>query len=118
MYPFDVMISFNQTDKQIKRSLKRQGVVFEINSSAITLEMDSIKTKQGRMVMLVGKQTIIRLNFMPRLKDPFEMSLLQHEIFHAVGFIMEEINTPLNSDTHEAYAYFVQFLTEKIYREL
>jgi len=80
--------------------------------------MDKSKTKIGRMVMFIGKQTILRLNFIPKLKDPFEMSLLQHEIFHTVGFFMSEINTPLNNDTHETYAYLIQYLTEKIYAEL
>jgi hypothetical protein len=80
--------------------------------------MDKSKNKIGRMVMFIGKQTIIRLNFMPRLKNPIEMSLLQHEIFHAVGFIMSEINTPLNNDTHETYAYLIQYLTEEVYKEL
>lgn len=118
IYPFDLMISFNESDDQIKKSLKRYGVTFKKSSNVITIEMDGIKTKQGRMVMLKGNQSILRLNFMPRLSDPFEMSLLQHEIFHTVGFFMAEINTPLNDDTHEAYAYLVQYLTEKIYQEL
>ena len=53
---------------------------------------------------------------MPNIKNPFEMGLLQHEIFHTVGFFMSEINTPLKNSTHEAYAYLIQYLTEQIYK--
>lgn len=118
VYPFDVMLSFNESDKQVKKALKHFNISPNNSSEENVFNMDKNKTKVGRMVMFIGKQTIIRLNFYPHLKDPLEMSLLQHEIFHAVGFIMSEINTPLNEDTHEAYAYLFQYLTEQVYKEL
>lgn len=80
--------------------------------------MDDLKTKQGKYAMFPEGQSVIRLNFYPRKNKSFEMSLLQHEIFHTVGFLMSEINTPLNDDTQEVYAYLIQYLTEKIYKEL
>jgi hypothetical protein len=118
LYPFDLMLSFNETDNQIKKALKEFKITPENATETTVFDMDKSKTKIGRMVMFIGKQTVIRLNFMPHLSDPFEMSLLQHEIFHTVGFMMSEINTPLNNDTHEVYAYLIQYLTEKIYKEL
>lgn len=118
LYPFDLMISFNESDNDVITALKKFNINAKKTSEKTVFDMDKLKNKQGRMVMFVGKQTIIRLNFMPKLIDPFEMSLLQHEIFHAVGYLMSEINTPLNDDTHEVYAYLVQYLTEQIYKEL
>ena len=118
IYPFDLMLSFNETDKHVKKALKKFNITPENSTETTLWDMDKTKTKVGRMVMFIGKQTILRLNFVPKLSDPFEMSLLQHEIFHVVGFMMSEINTPLNNDTHEAYAYLVQYLTEQIYKEL
>jgi hypothetical protein len=118
LYPFDLMLSFNETDKQVKKALKKFNITPENSTETTLWDMDKTKTKVGRMVMFIGKQTILRLNFVPKLSDPFEMSLLQHEIFHVVGFMMSEINTPLNNDTYEAYAYLVQYLTEQIYKEL
>ena len=118
LYPFDLMISFNESDKAVKKALKDFNINSQNSNETTLFEMDKSKTKCGRMVMFIGKQTIIRLNFMPKINDPFEMALLQHEIFHAVGFFMSEINTPLNNDTHEAYAYLVQYLTEQIYKIL
>jgi len=118
LYPFDLMLSFNESDKAVKKALKRFNINTENSNETTLFDMDKIKNKQGRMVMFIGKQTIIRLNFMPKVSDPFEMALLQHEIFHTVGFFMQEINTPLNNDTHEVYAYLVQYLTEQIYKEL
>lgn len=118
LYPFDLIISFNESDKQVKKALKKFNITPKNNKETTIFDMDKYKTKIGRMVMFIGKQTIIRLNFMPKLTNPFEMGLLQHEIFHTVGFFMSEIHTPLTDDTHETYAYLVQFLTEKIYTEL
>lgn len=118
LYPFDLMISFNETDKQVRKALKRYNITPEKSNEETVFEMEEIKKKVGRMVMFTGRQTIVRLNFMPHLKNSFEMGLLQHEIFHTVGFFMSEIHTPLNDDTHEVYAYLVQYLTEQIYKEL
>ena len=115
IYPFDLMISFNESDKEIKKALKKFNIT-PINATETTVfNMDKSKTKIGRMVMFIGKQTVIRLNFMPKLTNPFEMSLLQHEIFHAVQFVMAEIHTPLKNSTSEVYAYLIQYLTEKVY---
>ncbi len=118
LYPFDLMISFNESDKEVITALSKFNITPDNSNETTLWNMDNSKTKIGRMVMFVGKQTILRLNFVPKLKDSFEMGLLQHEIFHVVGFMMSEINTPLNSDTHEVYAYLVQYLTEQIYKEL
>jgi hypothetical protein len=118
IYPFDLMISFNESDKAVKKALKKFNITPKNATETTVFNIDKSKTKIGRMVMFIGKQTIIRLNFMPKLSDPFEMALLQHEIFHAVGFFMAEINTPLTNKTHEVYAYLIQYLTEQIYKEL
>ncbi len=118
IYPYDLMVSFNESDKDFKKALKKFGITPKGSTEKTVFEMDSEKTYKGRMVMFLGKQTVIRMNFMPKLTNPFHMSLLQHEIFHAVAFFMMEISTPLKSSTHEVYAYLIQFVTEKIYVNL
>jgi hypothetical protein len=115
IYPYDLMISFNESDKDFKKALKKFGITPKASTETTVFEMDNIKTCVGRMVMFIGKQTVIRLNFMPKLTNPFKMSLLQHEIFHAVTFFMLEIRTPLKNSTNEVYAYLIQYLTGKIY---
>jgi hypothetical protein len=118
IYPFDVMISFGESDKQIGDALRGFGIIESESHESLLFNMDKVKTLRGRMVMFSGKQTVLRLNFIPKTNNPEHMGLLQHEIFHAVGFIMQEINTPLNEDTHETYAYLIGYLTEKIYLTL
>jgi hypothetical protein len=118
IYPFEIMISFNETDKQITKALRKFNITPKNTSMDALLDMDKFKTKKGRMVMFIGNETVIRLNFLPKLNDPIGLSLLQHEIFHAVGFILSDIDIPLNADTHEAYAYLIQYLTEVIYKSL
>ena len=118
LYPFDLMLSFHESDKEVINALKKFNIIPGDGTEKKVFDMDKIKTKVGRMVMFIDKQTILRLNFIPHLNNPFEMSLLQHEIFHVVEFMMEEINTPLNTDTCEPYAYLIQYLTEQIYKIL
>jgi hypothetical protein len=118
LYPFDLMLSFNESDKEVKKALKKFDITPKNTTETTIFDMDKSKNKIGRMVMFIGKQTIIRLNFYPHVNNSFEMGLLQHEIFHTVGFMMSEISTPLVNETHEAYAYLIGYLTEKIYSEL
>jgi len=113
-YPFDLMISFNEKDRQIKKKLK----AFNIEITSVDdgmFQLDGIKSRRGRFVMFHTKQSVLRLNFYPRLNSPEEMGLLQHELFHTVAFFMQEIDTPLNDTTQEVYAYLMQWLTREIY---
>lgn len=48
------------------------------------------------------------------LTDPYSLSCLAHEIFHATFRAMQYINTPLSDDTEEIYAYMVDWLTKEI----
>ena len=114
VYPFDVMISFNESGKKVRKVLGKYGIYPE--PECILWELDRVSTEQGRAVMFITNQIIIRLNFYPRLKNPVHMSMLQHEIFHAVEFLMRELRSRLTRDSSESYGYLVQYLTKKIYQ--
>ena len=117
-YPYDLMISFNETDDSFKKKMKYFGIESE-NYNEEIFNLAKSKNKRGRYsLFLKDKQSVIRLNFIPNIRDPEEMGLLQHEIFHVVHFFMEEINTPLVNKTSEPYAYLIQYLTKEIYKLL
>lgn len=108
VYPFDVMVSIGQTDAELKKSLERKSVEWE----------DKMCLKgNGLFYMNSQNQSIIRVRFIP--VNPVDYGVLQHEIFHAVTFILDRIGMKfmlLKSD--EAYAYLVGYLTEQIYTRL
>jgi hypothetical protein len=113
-YPFDLMISFNETDEQLAMHLLEYGLTIEDGKDDM-FHLNGIKSRRGRFVMFKGNQSVLRLNFYPHWKDIDELSLLQHEIFHCTHIFMEEINTPLKTSTCEPYAYLLQWLTREIY---
>ena len=107
VYPFDVMVSIGQTDQELKKILKKHGV----NTKSGLWKYG--KNGVGRAVVFETNQTLIRLPRVP--KTPKELGSLNHEIFHAVTFIMHRIGMKLivcKSD--EAYAYLIGYLTEQI----
>jgi hypothetical protein len=114
-YPFDLMVSFNETDKMVRKHLKKFGITPKKDNQESIFHMDSMTGRKGRYVMFVGKQSILRLNFYPHSKDPDEVAMLAHEIFHAVHCFFMEIQTPLKNSTQEPYAYLIQWLTREIY---
>jgi len=113
VYPFDVMVSFGETENEIIRILES----LELSESDITLALFHSDTINGRAVMFESNQTLIRLRNFP--KSPEEYGVLHHGIFHAVTFIMSKIGMELiilKSD--EAYAYLIQYLTREIYERI
>lgn len=113
VYPFDVMVSVNQTDDELLKSVKQFG----LNRNDISEILNLHETVKARTLMLLTtNQTFIRLKSKP--KKTSEYGTLQHEIFHAIDFIFRKIGISLSADSDEAYAYLIGYLTEKIYEKL
>ena len=111
VYPFDVMVSFGESDDVLFAKLKKKGV--DITDTNLSVYSD---TQRGRTIMFKGNQTLIR---MYELRDtPHWYGNLAHEIFHAVEFIMERIGMELTIKSDEAYAYLIGYLTEEIYKKI
>lgn len=106
IYPFDVMVSFGQSDKEFKKYLSAKGV--EWNDIFI---MDG----QGKYVMTNRNQSIIRLWNYP--DEPELYGTLQHEIFHCVTMILDKVGMKFDlQSSDEAYAYLIGYLTTEIYK--
>ena len=113
IYPFDVMISIDESDDVLEKRLMKYGSTKEDCSELINLA----DTVRGRCVMLPSNQTVIRLKKLPKKYDM--MSVISHEVFHATTFILHRIGMKLElfvSD--EAYAYMIGFLTTEIYKKI
>lgn len=111
VYPFDLMVSINQSNDEIEESLKENGVDY----SDVNVRSES-STRKGRTIMFKGNQSLIR---MFDFEDTPECKgYLAHEIFHCVEFVFDRIGMKLCRKSDEAYCYLVQYLTTQIYKNL
>lgn len=111
IYPFDMMVSLGEPDDVLISKLKKAGV--DVGDANIKSHST---TNRGRCVIFESGQTLIR---MFQLKNtPEWYGFLQHEVFHAVEFIMERIGMRLTIDSDEAYAYLIGYLTTEIYKRI
>lgn len=104
VYPFDVMVCFNKSYEDIRKKLLK--VLPDEAKDGIAL-FENIK--DGRTVMSRTGQTFICLNRITH-------KTIAHESFHAVELIFNRIGMKLGEKSSEAYAYFIGFLTEEIYK--
>jgi len=113
IYPFDVMVSIEETDEILSKRLKKYGNTEEEISDLMNLK----ETTNARCIMLPSNQTVIRLKLQPKKYDM--MGIVTHETFHATVFILTRIGMKLEQLVScEAYAYLQQYLTEQIFRKL
>lgn len=109
VYPFDVMISFGQSDRDLRIALKKLGTEWDG-----ILEMG--ETTMGRTVLMPNNATVLRLKNIPQ--SCTEYGFLAHEIFHAVTFILNRIGMSLTEQSDEAYAYLIGYITKEIYKRI
>lgn len=110
VYPFDVMVSIGEEDAILEKKLKSSGV------DVGTVELVHSETARGRCILFGGNRTLVRIYKYP--DKPVDYGYLQHEIFHAVEFIFDRIGMKLTTDSDEAYAYLIAYLTTKIHERL
>jgi len=111
VYPFEVMLSVNQDEEQLRAELDKYTTLKESDIQACAYPSDFV---QGRAVMFSNNASIIRLRKLPTTSKDY--GILAHEIFHIVTFVLERVGLSLDINTSdEAYAYLTGYLTEKIY---
>lgn len=113
IYPFDVMVSIGESNKQLVKSLKRyEGSLMERDYELCKY---TSAHAQGRACMFTNNASFLRIRKLP--KTPKEFGSLAHEIFHVATFIMDRIGMKLEvMVSDEAYAYLISYLTERIYK--
>ena len=103
VYPFDVAIAFNMSYKSLREKL------FKLLPSETHVKIELLDgAYDAKTVMFSTGQTVIHFK-------TIDEGIVAHEVFHAVDFLMERIGCRLAEDSNEAYAYLVQYLTNKIY---
>ena len=109
VYPFDIMVSVGEESAVLFKKLIKAGVS---DKEVLLAEYENIG--DARYCLFEDGQSLIRIKSVP--KTPKEYGHLQHEIFHCASAILWRIGMKLKIKTSdEAYAYLIQFLTERIY---
>lgn len=109
IYPFDIMVSIDESDKVL---LKRLKIINKQDKKNLEMNHNAI----GRAVMLSTNQSVIRIK---SVKDKSLLwNRISHEIFHCVTFLMNRLNMPLADYNDEAYAYLIGYITENIHKNL
>ena len=111
IYPFDVLISYGETEAQLAKNLKMYG------AKANVKELLGDNTTAARTTMLDSGQTIITFN-PKKFKKEFH-NYVAHEVFHAVTFIMDRVGMKLEVMVScEAYAYLIGYLVGEIHKQI
>ena len=115
IYPFDIMLSVNQTDKQFVKSLGKYNMP-NFEDDILHLETQG-NSRQGRTILLDKSGFIVRLNYWP--KNAQGVALMVHELFHVTSMLLDHIGMELSVGTScEAYAYLLQYITQRTLEEL
>lgn len=119
LYNHDILFSFGQDKAQLKKVLSRY---FKGNKlKELIKDLNISESQGGKCALLETGQIIVRMPTKPSITDedfPMKMANLQHEIFHAVSFLMQHIGTRLSQSTEEPYAYAIGYVTQKVYERL
>lgn len=114
IYPFDLMCSFGENNIQVEKALRAYNTLDDADIEAALFKEEST---QGRAVQFSSNQMFLRLRYVPI--DPVGFGCLQHEIFHVVNFLMDEIGMKYETGkSDEAYAYLIGYLTKEIYSKV
>lgn len=102
IFPFTILVSYQDTDEQFAGFLNKYNLSADINSSL------------GNCYEYEGHIVVIRINTKEKVKK-----IIVHECTHATSMLFNSLNTPLHPDyTDEVYAYFNAFLYEKINQKI
>lgn len=107
IYPFDIMISFEEDNSILYKRLKE----LKIPKKEYTL-CGLGSTADGKYMMFSNSTSIIRLPWIP--KTPYQLGVLVHEITHATFAILSKVGMALSDYSEEAYTYLLQYITNKI----
>ena len=107
-YPFNVLVCIGNKHKEIVKFIeKRKYKLSEEEKEKLWM------TGEGRTVILLGGQTIIRID----IKKDFYPTLT-HEVFHAVEFLFDKIGIKHSDSSSEAWAYQIEYLMGSILEKL
>lgn len=113
IYPFDIMVSIDETDNELIDKLTKSKFKYEDLKDYLPMQ-NNVK---GRCIKTPDNQIIIRLKTLPN--KPEFYGVIAHESFHATSFIMSMVGIQFDLEySEEAYTYMLQFIISEIYKKI
>ncbi|MCP4665166.1 MAG: hypothetical protein GY849_02275 [Deltaproteobacteria bacterium] len=110
MFPFTVILSIASDNSELIEYLSKYICDEDLDY------FKEVEKTPGRSLMFSNGITLLFLR--DDIKLIKDLALLQHEIFHCACFILEKVGIEYCDSSSEAYAYFIELLTNKIYKEI
>lgn len=108
IYPVNLECFFGCSDVQVDDYIKKHYNLSNWNLS--------LRNSDGLFSASDDGVFIIRTRNIP--KCPYDFSVLQHELFHAVVNILDRVGIKFSFDSEESYSYLFSYITKKIYEKL
>ena len=108
VYPFDILVSINQTDDEFYSEVSHLS---DDNLESVFLNLD--ETVLARSYITKNNVSIIR--FMNLDKENIPHGLISHEALHITSYILKRVGIDFSFETEEAYAYFLNYIVDNIY---
>lgn len=116
-YPHDLMVSIGESDEQLLTLLQKSLLPEHFEEvQEIFYNSRHKTTTQGRAYGFNNGGMLLRLNEYPT--GAVGYGYLAHEIFHIVEHLFSHIGLKHCDKSSEAFAYQIQYITEKIYDQL
>ena len=112
LYPFDVMLSFGETDVKLENTLKPYLSQYALDEGLHLIDEGTY----AKCIHYSTGHTIIRMRQIPKTAEHY--AALQHEIFHAADFILARVGMELCPKSREAYAYLIDYITKQVYTQI
>lgn len=110
IYPIDIAVSIGESKKKLCKELSKTLPKYIIE------DLKDQDFEEGKSAIFPTNQVLLWLKNKPSSIE--ELAILNHEIFHCTCFILERLGITYSESSDEAYAYLIQYLTNKIYSNL
>lgn len=111
VYPLVLLVMINTTNEESYKTLIKWNLSEDSAES-----MDLINNEVGKANVFDISFGVIKIN--RKLNTPEFHATLSHEIFHIVMEFLKNIGITFDSNSEEAHAYLISYLTEQIYKKL
>jgi hypothetical protein len=120
LYPCELMVAINHTDAVIISAIKKWKKLSNARKHELITFIQSDADRQNSFAdtIRVSHSGYILIRVFAPIEKPAHHAYLAHEIFHAVEQIAEHIGMKHSEKSSEAFAYLIDYITEKIYDRL
>ncbi len=115
IYPFDIFCFFGSKAEAYK-TLNIYESLGIISSAENKQSYEFIKDSENFFAMSPDGFSLLYVENVPNSIN--NLAILNHEIWHIADEILRSVGIKSSRETCEVYAYFIQFLSERIYEKL